>query len=88
MTLLKSCPLLSPRSVIPPRIFKMLANICSSHTKDFRDVLALPFCQVGIDLEDAHPRFIACMLRVGDLLDLDNNRFFRGNVANAYQSSH
>jgi hypothetical protein len=71
----KELSLLSPRSVIPPRIFKMLANICSSHTKDFRDVLALPFCQVGIDLEDAHPRFIACMLRVGDLLDLDNNRF-------------
>jgi hypothetical protein len=65
----------SPRSVIPPRIFKMLGNICSCHTKGFKDVMKLPFCQVGIDLEDAHPRFIACLLRVGDLLDLDNNRF-------------
>ncbi len=35
----------------------------------------LPFCEVGIDVEDAHPRFIACLLRIGDLLDLDNNRF-------------
>jgi hypothetical protein len=37
--------------------------------------MKLPFCEVGIDIEDAHPRFIACMLRIGDLLDLDNNRF-------------
>lgn len=67
--------LLSPRGVIPQRIIEILSNICSCHTKDFADVMALPFCEVGIDTEDAHPRFIACLLRIGDLLDLDNNRF-------------
>lgn len=67
--------ILSPRSVIPPRIFKLLGEICSCHTKDFKEVMKLPFSEVGIDVEDAHPRFIACLLRVGDLLDLDNNRF-------------
>lgn len=65
----------TPRGVIPNRIFKILAEICSSHTKNFEDVMNLPFCEVGIDVEDAHPRFIACLLRIGDLLDLDNNRF-------------
>ncbi|MDR2229682.1 MAG: ATP-binding protein [Flavobacteriaceae bacterium] len=67
--------LTTPRGVIPNRIFKILAEICSAHTKDFEDVMKLPFCEVGIDVEDAHPRFIACLLRIGDLLDLDNNRF-------------
>lgn len=65
----------SPRGVIPRRIFKILGDICASHTKNFNEVLELPFCEVGIDIEDAHPRFIACLLRIGDLLDLDNNRF-------------
>lgn len=65
----------TPRGVIPQRIFKILADICSSHTKNFEEVMALPFCEVGIDIEDSHPRFISCLLRIGDLLDLDNNRF-------------
>lgn len=65
----------TPRGIIPNRIFKILADICSCHTKNFEDVMKLPFCEVGIDVEDAHPRFIACLLRIGDLLDLDNNRF-------------
>ena len=65
----------SPRVLIPNRIFKMLGNICSSHTKNFEDVMNLPLSEVGIDIENAHPRFISCLLRIGDLLDLDNNRF-------------
>lgn len=65
----------TPRGVIPQRIFKILADICSSHTKNFDEVMNLPFCEVGIDIEDSHPRFISCLLRIGDLLDLDNNRF-------------
>ncbi len=67
--------LTSPRGVIPQRIFKILADICSSHTKNFEDVMMLPFSEVGIDIENSHPRFISCLLRIGDLLDLDNNRF-------------
>jgi hypothetical protein len=65
----------SPRGVIPQRIFKILADICSSHTKNFEDVMKLPFSEVGIDIENSHPRFVSCLLRIGDLLDLDNNRF-------------
>lgn len=65
----------SPRNAMPERIFKTLGKICSSHTKNFEDVMKLSFCEVGIDTEDMHPRFIACLLRIGDLLDLDNDRF-------------
>lgn len=62
-------------TLIPKRIFKILGAICDSHTQNFEDVMKLSFSEVGIDVEDVHPRFIACMLRIGDLLDLDNNRF-------------
>ena len=72
---LNKLSLSSPRDVIPPRIFNILGEICASHTKDFSDVMKLSFSEVGIDIEDAHPRFISCLLRIGDLLDLDNNRF-------------
>jgi hypothetical protein len=65
----------SPRAVIPPRLFKVLGDVCTSHTQNFEEVMNLPFVEAGIDIENAHPRFIACMLRLGDLLDLDNNRF-------------
>ncbi len=65
----------SPRNAMPERIFKTLGKICSSHTKSFNDVMKLSFCEVGIDTEDMHPRFVACLLRIGDLLDLDNDRF-------------
>ncbi len=65
----------SPRNAMPERIFKTLGKICSSHTKNFNDVMKLSFCEVGIDTEDMHPRFVSCLLRIGDLLDLDNDRF-------------
>lgn len=65
----------SPRIIIPPRIFKLLGDVCSCHTKDFEDVMRFPKVAVGIDTDDVHPLFIACMLRLGDLLDLDNGRF-------------
>lgn len=65
----------SPRSIIEPRLFDTLGLICQAHTKDFDFVMNLPMTEVGIGLEEAHPRFIACLLRLGDLLDIDNNRF-------------
>ncbi|MDD7451163.1 MAG: ATP-binding protein [Treponema sp.] len=59
---------------IPLRIIKILSKICDVHTKDFDEVLKLPLIEDGISFEDCHPRFIACLLRLGDVLDLDNNR--------------
>lgn len=64
-----------PGSPIPNRIINVLGNICNAHTQSFDKVMELPFCEVGIDHEDCHPRYISCLLRLGDLLDIDNNRF-------------
>lgn len=47
-----------------------------SHGMNFIDVMKkLPFKQTGLGTEDCHPRFIGCLLRLGDLFDLDDNRF-------------
>ncbi|WP_321333308.1 ATP-binding protein [uncultured Bacteroides sp.] len=62
-------------SIIPRRLFKKLGDICSAHTCDFSVVMKLPQQELGLGTEYAHPRFIACLLRLGDLFDLDNNRF-------------
>ena len=60
---------------IPNRIIRLLGRICEMHAKTFDQVMSLPVCEAGLGMDDCHPRFIACMLRIGDLLDLDNNRF-------------
>lgn len=69
----------SPRTeLIPARLFKLLGRICHMHGLPFHDLLAsngLPYREAGLAQEDCHPRFVACLLRMGDLLDLDDNRF-------------
>ncbi|ASF47419.1 HD domain-containing protein [Methylovulum psychrotolerans] len=66
----------SPRTeLIPARLFGLLGKICAYHGKPFAEVMQLPQQQVGIGTDDCHPRFVACLLRLGDLLDLDDNRF-------------
>lgn len=37
--------------------------------------MMLPQVENGIATDMAHPRFVACLLRLGDILDIDNNRF-------------
>lgn len=63
-----------PNNPIPSRLIRMLGKICECHTESFEKVMELPFEEAGIEYEPCHPRFIACLLRLGDLLDLDNNR--------------
>lgn len=54
-----------------------IVEICEAHGKTFQDVLKMSVLADGIVGDDFHPRFIAAMLRLGDLLDLDNGRFPR-----------
>lgn len=54
-----------------------IIDICEAHGKSFQDVLKMCVRADGIVGDDFHPRFIAAMLRLGDLLDLDNGRFPR-----------
>lgn len=64
-----------PGDPIPERIIRILKEICSCHTKDVQEVMALQSVESsGCGIEDCHPRFIAAMLRLGDLLDVDSNR--------------
>ncbi|WP_445147302.1 HD domain-containing protein [Dyella sp. Tek66A03] len=69
----------SPRTeLMPARLFRVLGRICQMHGASFDAVLSpegLPFKEAGMANEDCHPRFVACLLRLGDLLDLDDNRF-------------
>ena len=63
-----------PKS-IPKRLFDLLADICCFHAKDFSNIMELQLKENGFLDDDCHPRFIACMLRLGDVLDVDNDRF-------------
>lgn len=67
--------LASPRTLIPTRLFEWLARVCLSHGQQIREVMQLPQIENGIGTDRCHPRFIGFMLRLGDLLDLDNGRF-------------
>lgn len=60
---------------IPERMKQILGAICKCHTSDFKEVMLLPYLEKGIYVDDCHPKYIACLLRLGDLLDMDNNRF-------------
>lgn len=66
----------SPRNeLLPNRLFQVVADICRAHGDDFDDVMKLPHAEAGMASEDCHPRYVACLIRMGDLLDVDDNRF-------------
>ncbi len=61
---------------LPERIIKLIGTIDSFHTLEFGEILEnLKQETNGLINDIAHPRFVACMLRLGDLLDLDDGRF-------------
>jgi hypothetical protein len=76
--------LLNPESIgikspdtglISSRLFTLLGDIIVCHGKPFSSVLELPFENDGLEVGDiAHPRLVAGLLRLGDLLDLDDGR--------------
>ena len=61
---------------IESRVYKLVADIDRSHGDEFKNIITyIPKIEVGFETEKAHPLFIALLLRVGDVLDLRNNRF-------------
>lgn len=63
-------------SGIPLRIFLSVANSAQLHTNPkFEEILELPQEDDGFALDYYHPRFISVLLQLGDILDMDNNRF-------------
>jgi hypothetical protein len=63
------------QSILPNRFYDILTKVCQCHVQDFSKLFELPFKQIGLDTEDFNPRFVAAMLRMGDLLDVDHKRF-------------
>lgn len=61
---------------IPIRLYKVMVEACSLHGEEFEQIFhKLPYCEKGFGNSRIHPQFAATMLRIGDLLDMDNNRF-------------
>jgi Histidine kinase-, DNA gyrase B-, and HSP90-like ATPase len=66
----------SPRTwLLPNRFWHIIGTICKAHGEGRDYVMSLPHRESGIGSEVCHPRFVASMLRLGDLLDLDSGRF-------------
>ncbi|EMN1410608.1 ATP-binding protein [Enterobacter cloacae] len=83
----------SPRTIlIPSRLFSFVADIVQCHGKDKTSLLSLEKYNDGMDANDyAHPRYVAALLRIGDLLDIDDGRFcptLLANLGPRPQSSH
>jgi|GEM_PF-7124630 len=73
---LRHLAIASPRTpLLPGRFWHLLGQICRAHGEDREFVMSLPREESGMGGELLHPRFVACMLRLGDLLDLDSGRF-------------
>lgn len=74
--------LLDAGGAIPSRIIKILSKICSLHCKEIKDVMNIERVQSSGLGDYFHPRFVAIMIRIGDILDIDNNRV-DGKLLNA-----
>ncbi|ELQ3992167.1 ATP-binding protein [Enterobacter bugandensis] len=74
----------SPRtSLIPKRLFNFVAQIVACHGMARESLLNIAKYNDGVDANDyAHPRYIAALLRIGDLLDIDDGRFCPSLLAN------
>ena len=70
------------KKLLHDRIYRILFSISESHGKSFEDVMKPPKKENGIGNEIGHPIFIACLLRMGDLLDIDNKRFSEKLIEN------
>lgn len=61
---------------IPQRIFLHIAKCAGLHTQaGFDHIMKLPAEDDGYVGDYAHPRFVSVLLQLGDLLDMDNDRF-------------
>lgn len=66
---------LGHNGLIKNRLISLIGEISTIHTKAFSKVLSLHKESNGYKNDYVHPRLIACLLRLGDVLDLDNGRF-------------
>lgn len=61
---------------LEPRLYEVIADISYLHTMDFDEIFhVLKPMEIFMGNTYMHPQFVAALLRMGDLLDMDNNRF-------------
>lgn len=61
---------------MPQRIFLTIAECAQLHTEpDFEKIYDLAQEDDGYVFDYMHPRFVSLLLQLGDILDLDNDRF-------------
>lgn len=66
---------LGHNGLVKNRLISLISDISVMHTKQFESVLTLHKESNGFKNDYTHPRFVAALLRLGDVLDLDNGRF-------------
>lgn len=67
---------------LPKRFIELLSKIALLHGKDFDNILSMLHKEAdGYRGDNCHPRFIASMIRLGDYLDFDSNRFDPFSIA-------
>ena len=58
------------------RLYQVMGEVVYAHSQDISSILNnLQYEANGFGNEKMHPQFVAAMLCLGDLLDMDNNRF-------------
>ncbi|MCM1219931.1 MAG: hypothetical protein NC548_36120 [Lachnospiraceae bacterium] len=63
-------------NVAENRLYQLMGKIAYAHSQDLSYILnELEYEANGFGNEKLHPQFVAAMLCLGDLLDMDNNRF-------------
>ena len=63
-------------TIIPIRLYRVVILVSQMHGREFEDIFKdLKYRANGFGSGVLHPQFVAAMLRMGDLLDIDNNRF-------------
>lgn len=60
------------------RLIDLIATVSAMHTSNSDEILKLDYKTNGHAFDYVHPRFVAEMIRMGDLLDADNGRFDYG----------
>lgn len=63
-------------NVIGKRLNILVGKVSELHGGEYADIRKkLKYKELGFGTDYLHPQFAAVMLRLGDLLDIDNNRF-------------
>lgn len=65
------------RDFLGMRLRYILAEVCRLHSCEIAEIMELPYEENGLFDDFIHPRFIAALIALGDLLDMDTERFDR-----------